>query len=1002
MSGVPDINKLVLKDTAFDDLMNRHIYNILLVATHYDSFILEEDGRIEEQIYNEYVALSLTSPPRFTQVSTEEEALEILSRRNFELIILMPNMDHRDIFAAATEIKHRYSHIPIVVLTPFSREVSKRVAMSDMSAIDYIFCWQGDPRLILTITKLIEDKMNAEEDTARAGVQIILLVEDSVRFYSLALTHLYQFVLEQSKEFSKETLNDHQKTLRMRGRPKIMLARNYEEAVSIFDKYRDHILGIVSDMSITFSHNKDPYAGYRFGQYVRRTGLIIPMILESSDAASEALAREIHAAFILKASKQYPEKLRQEVSRLFGFGDFVIVNPDTGQEIMRIKDLKDLQNKIFDIPDASLAYHLSQNHFSRFFYSRAMFPPADILKGVKVSDYRDMDEARQLIFHLIVQYRRMKNTGTIAIYERDRFDQYSNFARIGNDSLGGKGRGLAFLGSMIKWHPELDAPNLHVTIPKSVVVCTDVFDQFMSLNHLYPIALSGASDEEILQAFLGAALPDSLLDDISALTDLFRGALVIRSSSLLEDSHYQPFAGVYATYMVPNIGDKRHVVSRVADAIKAVYASTFYEESKTYMRATGNLIEQEKMSVILQEVVGHVIGSRLYPNISGVARSLNYYPLDEQRAEEGICDIALGLGKYIVDGGKTLHFSPVRPRKVLQMSTLRLALRDTQTQYYALDLKSGSEPFSVDDGFNLLHLGLKDAEADGMLKYISSTYEPESQMIYDGCYPGGRKVISFANILQHNQLPLASTLHRLLDIGQREMGRSVEMEFAVNFDEGCRNGTFYLLQIRPIVGNDEDMEIGLSHIDDADKLIASNSVLGHGRIRDIRHILYVKSAGYQPSLNVSLASRIHDLNTRLIREQQSYVLIGPGRWGSSDSRLGIPVKWTDISGAAVICERMTKGSSIEPSQGTHFFQNLTSLGVGYFTLTVQDGGFYDEDWLNEQPAAYEDEHLRLVTLSKPICVLMDGRHSRGVVLKPDSRTVLPDDDADVSVKYSSF
>lgn len=982
MSNVPDLKKLVLKDTTFTHLMNRHIYNILLVATRYDSFILEEDGRIEEQIYNEYASLSLSSPPRFTQVTTEKEAFDELGKRHFELIIFMPNMDQKDIFAAASEIKAYYSKIPIVVLTPFSKEVSKRVVLADMSIIDYIFCWLGNPSLLLTIIKLIEDKMNAPEDTTTAGVQIILLVEDSVRFYSMALTHLYQFVLEQSMEFSKETLNNHQKNLRMRGRPKIMLARNYEEAVDIFNTYKNHILGVISDTSIMFSENKDPYAGYHFGKYVRKSDQIVPFILESSDNKNEHLAKEINAAFIQKSSKNYPNELRCEVSRLFGFGDFVIVNPKSGEELIRIKDLKDLQKKIFLIPDDSLAFHLSQNHFSRFFYSRAMFPPAEILKKVKVSDYKDMDEARHLIFDLIVQYRKMKNTGTIAVYKRERFDEYSNFARIGNDSLGGKGRGLAFLGSMIKRHPGLDSENMKVSIPKSVVVCTDIFDQFMELGNLYPIALSDATDKDILQAFLQARLPDELYQDISALTDLFKGALAIRSSSLLEDSHYQPFAGVYATYMVPNVGEKKQVVEDVCNAIKAVYASTFYKESKAYMRATGNLIEQEKMSVILQKVVGKVFENRLYPNMSGVARSLNYYPLGYQKAEDGICDIAIGLGKYIVDGGKALHFSPAYPKNILQMSTVENALRDTQTQFYALDLTSNRKPFSVNDGFNLITLSIKEAEKDGTLKYISSTYEPQSQMIYDGYYETGRKIISFVNILQQEVIPFSSILHKLLTISQREMGRPVELEFALNFSDDYQSATFFLLQIRPIVDRAQDVTVDFSSIVKDNILLSSPSILGHGKVSDVTHIVYVKSEVYNPSINERLTIEISNINRSLGKEGHSYILVGPGRWGSSDSWLGIPVKWTDISFAIVIVESILDGYSVEPSQGTHFFHNLTSLGVGYFTITNQNGGIFDEKWLNMHPAIYESDHLRVVSFSTPMYILMDGLHSKGVILKP--------------------
>ena len=981
MSGIPNLKDLVFRDTPFANLMNKRIYNVLLIATKYDSFMLEDDGRVDEQIFNEYTSLSLRYPPRFTQVTTEEEALNELKNRNFELIICMPNMDNRDIFAAASEIKVHYPNIPIVVLTPFSKEVSKRIANEDLSAIDYVFSWLGNSELLLAIIKLIEDKMNAPDDTASVGVQIILLVEDSIRFYSSALPHLYKFVLEQSQMFAKEALNDHQRTLRMRGRPKIKLARNYEEAVRIFDQYRDNMLGIISDMSFMHNGVKDPYAGYKFGQYVRKTGLIIPFVLESSEASNHVYAKELNASFIDKNSKSYPQDLKKKIMQRFGFGDFVILNPHTKEEIMRIKDLKDLQKKVFQIPDDSLVYHLSRNHFSRFFYSRAMFPPAEVLKHVDVSDYKDMDEARKLIFDLIVQYRRMKNTGVVAVYQKDRFDEYSNFARIGDGSLGGKGRGLAFIGAMVKRYPKLESDNFAVNIPKTVVICTDIFDEFMETNELYPVALGDADDETILRYFLRASLPSRLIEDLMAFFDVVKSPIAVRSSSLLEDSHYQPFAGIYSTYMVPKIEEKYDMLRTVSDAIKAVYASVFYKDSKAYMTATSNLIDQEKMAIVLQEVVGSRYNDHFYPTMSGVARSLNFYPIGNEKAEDGIANIALGLGKYIVDGGQTLRFSPRHPHSILQMSTMDFALRETQTRFYALDLKNMAETFSVDDAFNLVKLGLKDADAEGSLKYIVSTYDPYDQIIRDGYYPGGRKILSFVNILQHDVFPLADTLDQILRIGQQEMGRPVEIEFAVNMDPSDHTrATFYLLQIRPIVDNKEIMDEDLSLVKNEETILSSTSVLGHGIVGDVQDIIYVKTGAFNSSNNQLIAYEIEKMNRSFTDQEKGYVLVGPGRWGSSDSWLGIPVKWPHISNARVIVECGLENYRVDPSQGTHFFQNLTSFGVGYFTVNPFKGdGWFDEAFLN---AVEETEYLRHVHFDAPITIKMDGKKSLGVVLKP--------------------
>ena len=988
MSGIPDFKNLVFKDTSFANLMNKRIYNVLLIATKYDAFMLEDDGRVDEQIFNEYTSLSLRYPPRFTQVTTEEEALAELKNRNFELIICMPNMDNRDIFAAATEIKIHYPNIPIVVLTPFSKEVSKRIANEDLSAIDYVFSWLGNAELLLAIIKLIEDKMNAPDDTASVGVQIILLVEDSVRFYSSALPHLYKFVLEQSQMFAKEALNDHQRTLRMRGRPKIKLARTYEEAVRIFNQYRDNMLGIISDMSFMHNGVKDPYAGYKFGQYVRKTGLIIPFVLESSEVGNKVYAKELGASFIDKNSKSYPQDLRKKIMQRFGFGDFVILNPQTKEEIMRIKDLKDLQKKVFQIPDDSLVYHLSRNHFSRFFYSRAMFPPAEVLKRVDVSDYKDMDEARKLIFDLIVQYRRMKNSGVVAVYQKERFDEYSNFARIGDGSLGGKGRGLAFIGAMVKRYPKLEHDHFAVTIPKTVVICTDIFDEFMETNELYSVALSDVDDETILKYFLRASLPSRLIEDLMAFFDVVKSPIAVRSSSLLEDSHYQPFAGIYSTYMVPKLEDKYDMLRTLSDAIKAVYASVFYRDSKAYMTATSNLIDQEKMAIVLQEGVGNRYNDRFYPTISGVARSLNFYPIGNEKAEDGIANIALGLGKYIVDGGQTLRFSPRHPHNILQMSTMDFALRETQTRYYALDLKNLTEQFSVDDSFNLLRLNLKDADADGSLKFIVSTYDPYDQIIRDGYYPGGRKILSFVNILQHDVFPLADTLDQILHVGQDEMGRPIEIEFAVNIDpvraeqSPAPTATFYLLQIRPIVDNKEVMEEDLTLVGQEDTILSSTSVLGHGIVTDVQDIIYVKTGAFSSSNNQLIAYDIEKINRKFTAEEKNYVLVGPGRWGSSDSWLGIPVKWPHISNARVIVECGLENYRVDPSQGTHFFQNLTSFGVGYFTINPFKGdGWFDEEYLNSLPAVEETEYLRHVRFDKPIVIKMDGKKSLGVVLK---------------------
>ena len=994
--ALPKLKDLVLRDTPFAELMNKRVYNVLLIATKYDAFMLEDDGRIDEQIFNEYTSLSLRYPPRFTQVTTEEEALQMLSERDFQLIIVMPNMDNSDIFADAKNIKQRYPAIPIVVLTPFSKEVSKRVQREDLSGIDYIFSWLGNAELLLAIIKLLEDKWNAPNDVASVGVQIILLVEDSVRFYSSALPHLYRFVLEQSLEFSKEALNDHLKTLRMRGRPKIMLARTYEEAMSIYKTYEDNILGIVSDMSFMRAGAKDNLAGFKLASYVKRRNPHLPIILESSEVTNRCFAQELRTSFIPKNSKSYPQDLRREIMQNFGFGDFVILNPENGQEVMRIKNLKDLQQKLFDIPNTSLRYHLAHNHFSRFFFSRAMFPPAQILKNIDVLDYVDMEDARRLIADLIASYRKMKNEGVVAIYQKERFDEYANFARIGNGSLGGKGRGLAFMGTMVKRYPKFERDNFSVNIPKTVVIATDVFDEFMERGNLYPIALSDASDEEILQAFEKAELPERVLDDLVYLCEVVHGPIAVRSSSLLEDSHYQPFAGIYSTYMIPHPNVSSEGVDMLQRAIKGVYASVFYKDSKAYLTATQNLIDQEKMAIVLQEVVGSAHGSYtdsegrerpsyFYPTLSGVARSLNFYPIGDERPEDGIASLAIGLGKYIVDGGVTLRVSPKHPHHILQLSDTEMALRETQTRFYALDLRSAetSDTFSPDDAFNLRRLSLKDAEAHDSLRYVTSTYDPYDQIIRDGYYPGGRKIISFSNMLQHDLFPLASTISKLLEVGRQEMGRPVEIEFAMDIKQGTdgtKRAEFYLLQIRPIVDSKEVIDEDLTLIPEEETLITTHNCLGNGIVTDVCDVVYVKTEGFNAANNQQAAYDIERINAQLMAEERGYVLVGPGRWGSSDPWLGLPVKWPHISGAKVIVECGLENYRIDPSQGTHFFQNLTSFGVGYFTINpFRADGRFDEARLNAQPAENETPYVRHVKLSTPLTIKMDGRKGIGVV-----------------------
>ena len=1028
MANIPqEFNNFFLKDVSFVNLMTRRIFNVLIVANPYDAFMLEDDGRVDEKVFDEYTELGMRYPPTFTQVSTTDEANEVLKTTDIDLVICMPGNADNDAFTVAREVKSVHPQIPCVVLTPFSHGITRRMQDEDMSIFDHVFCWLGNTNLILSIIKLIEDRMNLDHDIREAGVQMILLVEDNIRFYSSILPNLYNYILAQSKSFSTEALNPHAAAQRKRGRPKVVLATNYEEAMQIYEKYHDNVQGIISDTRFPMETHEgrlshveegDAEAGLRLLQEIRRRDEFVPLILQSSETENRQKAWDSGFDFLDKNSKKFNVDLRRILEEHLGFGDFIFRDPETKQEVARVSTLKELQDNIFKIPHDALMRHIRRNHMSRWLCARAIFPVSNFLKHVTWHKLQDVDAHRQIIFDAIVQYRRMKNIGEVAVFDRKKFDRYAHFARIGDGSLGGKGRGLAFLDKIVKRHPELNQlSGASVQIPKTVVLCTDFFDNFMEENNLWGIALSDAPDEEILRHFLEAQLPDDLIEDFFIFFEATKKPIAIRSSSLLEDSHYQPFAGIYATYMIPWLADKYTMLRMLACAIKSVYASVYYRDSKAYMTATQNVIDQEKMAVILQEVVGQQYGDLYYPTFSGVLRSLNYYPIGDETAEEGIASLALGLGKYIVDGGQTLRVSPYHPTQVLQTSEMDTALRETQTRFYALDMSHVGDDFKVDDGFNIKNLRVKQADQDGSLNGIASTYDPVDQIIRPGLYEGGRKIISFCGVLEQGIFPLPELLQLSQKLGAEEMRRPVEIEFACNLclneklemkDEkydyqaatavetqqqgnhishlssltSHPNGSFYLLQIRPIVDSKQVLDEDLQKIPDSDCLLRSYNSLGHGISEDVVDVVYVKTDdNFTASNNPQIAVEIEQINRKFLNEGKNYVLIGPGRWGSSDYWLGIPVKWPHISASRLIVETGLKNYHVDPSQGTHFFQNLTSFGVGYFTINTYTGdGVFQKDVLDKMPAVEETEHVRHVRFDRPLKIMMDGKKQTGVVL----------------------
>lgn len=986
IEGILDLQKYDFTDTSFDLLMQKRIHRVLVICSNYDNYMLEEDGRIDEQIFNEYVSLNLRYPPSFVQTDNAEDAFRILQEEKIDLVISMLSLRGTDVFALAKQIKERYEKIPIVVLTYFSREVSLRLEGEDLSAIDYVFCWLGDASLILAIIKLIEDKMNADHDIENIGVQAIILVENSIRYISSYLPNIYRIVLLQSLDFQREALNEHQRMLKMRGRPKILLANNYNDALNLYKKFKYNVLGVISDISYKKDNVNDENAGIELCKVVMADDDNVPFLIQSSSSVHQKIAEELGAGFINKYSKSLSLELRNFIIQNLAFGPFVFKNPDTMEPIAIATDLQSLQQKLLTVPDKTLEFHATRNHFSKWLNARALFPVAQMFKYIRKEDFNTMDELRRFLYVAISSFRLGKGRGVIAKFDKSSYDEYQVFSRIGDASIGGKARGLAFINRIIKTHKLFNQfPDVLITIPRTVVLSTDIFDEFMDHNNLYSVALSELPDEEILNSFLNAELPGRVYQDFYAFLAVSRNhPVAVRSSSKLEDSHYQPFAGIYSTYMMPRHPDNKVMVKMISDAIKEVYASVYYKSSKAYMTATANVIDEEKMGIILQEVCGNRHGDIFYPTLSGVAQSINYYPIGSEKASDGIANIAFGLGKLIVEGGLSLRFSPKHHRKILQLSSAETALRDTQKEFRALDLKIDSFVPSTDDGVNILKLGINDVVNDGAMKYVASTYDYNNNILRDGINHPGKRIITFANVLQNRLFPLAEILSTLLDLGQREMNNPIEIEFAVNLE--TPPGTpkiFNFLQIRPIVHTDETSFTSLVNIKPEETIIYSESALGNGTFKGVYDLVYVKPESFNPAKNKDIAGDIERINTEFVKRGSGYVLIGPGRWGSTDPWLGIPVRWPQISAARIIIESGLKNYRIDPSQGTHFFQNLTSFRIGYFTVNpfIKEG-FYDVEYLNSLNVSYENEYIRHIRFDKPLEIMVDGKKHQGVIMKP--------------------
>ncbi|MFA6758906.1 MAG: PEP/pyruvate-binding domain-containing protein [Bacteroidales bacterium] len=976
----------------YKSLMQCHIRKILMICSSYDAYTLEEDGRIEVQIYKEYVDLDLSNPPKFTWVTSSAEAIKLLQKEhNYDLIISMFNIGDIDVFNLSKQIKANNKHIPFVLLTHFSKELHKKIEKADLSAIDYIFSWHGNADLILAIVKLFEDRMNAENDILGSGVQSILLVEDSIRYYSTYLPAIYKLVLQQSAEFLKEALNEQQQKLRKRARPKILLATNYEEAAELYEKYKENLLGVISD--VAFNIHKDDLpsnekwdAGIDLSKLIKNDDPNMPILLQSSQKSIRKIADELGVGFLYKYSKTLLIELSEYISEEFAFGDFIFRDLQTGDIIGRAKDLRDLQHLVVEIPSDVLLFHSARNRLSKWMFSRGLFSLATTIKSANPKEFESVDQFRQHIVKAIKEYRIILGYGVVARFEKESYSKYIWFARLGEGSLGGKARGIAFVNNMLQKHNLLNHyPGVKIMIPRTVAIATDFFDEFIKINGLQYVISSEITDEEILSEFVSSRLPETLVKDLRAFISRATGPLAVRSSSKLEDSHYQPFAGIYSTYMIPYTKNKDQMLRLLGKAIKSVYASIYFSSSRAYLNATANLLSEEKMAVVLQDVIGTEDNGYFFPTISGVARSVNYYPIGSEKPNEGIANIAFGLGKLVVEGGKTLRFSPSHPKHILQLSTPELSLKETQNTMYALDLKPEEFKTSLNDSINLKKFNINDVKHFRNLNYVASTWDMQSERIVDSNMEPGRKVITFAHILKHDIMPLAEILKDLLKICHKEMNSAVEIEFAVNMDvDPGEDRIFSLLQIRPITNNNDNRSLNWKEINRENAIIYAQKALGIGSIEEIKDIIYIRSSNFDKSRTKEIVEELNSINTKMKESGHHYVLVGPGRWGSSDPWLGIPIKWPDISESKVIVECGLENFRIEPSQGTHFFQNLTSFGVGYLTINPFMGdGTFDEDMLNSMEAQHESEFIRHVQFPSPLYIYVDGKKNKAIIKKSE-------------------
>ena len=967
----------------FHELMARKVTEILLVSSPYDAFIMEEEGRLAERIIHEYRGLNLSRPPMLTWASSAREALDALSQKKFDLVITMPQIDEVDAYVLGRQIKSKFPDLPVFLMVQnTSRHLLDR-KYGDHNSIDRLYVWYGNSDLLLALIKNLEDQMNVAYDTQRAWVRVIVIVEDSPIYYSSLLPLLYKEIVTQTQAVMEESLNDEHRILRMRARPKILVAQNYEEALDLYQRYEPYLLGIFSDVRFPKDGKLDDAAGFKLLSMIRKDNPDLPLLNFSSEESNRKRAQSIPAVFVNKNSATLHSEIRSFFMQSLGFGEFVFRLPN-GKEIGRAGNLREMEKNLPSIPDESVFFHASRNHFSSWLMARSEIMLASKLKPVKISDFGSIGEAKQYLVSIIRERRMGRQKGIISAFDSRRFDPDADFIKIGKGSLGGKARGLAFMSTRLKNSPKfLDRfKEVDITVPKTLVISTEGFDSFISENNLEEVATGDFDDEKVIRLFATARLPEWLKHNLEQYLNHARYPLAVRSSSLLEDARFQPFAGIYKTYMIPNNHpDLSERLEQLILAIKLVYASTYCVNARAYVKSTFHRTEDEKMGIIIQQLTGKVYGAYFYPAISGVAQSYNYYPISYMKPEDGLAHIALGLGKIVVEGGVALRFSPKYPQFLPQFSTVDDILQNSQRFFYALKMAGFPDDLSSNEYATLEKLDLDQAINDAPVQHLCSTYSAQDHRIRDGVQASGYPVCTFASILKYRSLPLAEILTEILAIGRQGMGSPVEIEFAVNMPfEANQKPSLELLQIRPMGVNQYNLEVEINDKDISNAFCYSSMALGNGQYEEIEDIIFVNPDAFDAARTIEIATEIGNVNKAMVLQKRKYLLIGPGRWGSADRWLGIPVRWTDISGVGAMVETTIAGLKADPSQGSHFFHNITSLGISYLNTSEDGEDFIDWKWLRSLPAKNETPHLKHVTLKKPLTIKIDGKKSKGVII----------------------